>query len=159
MGQITATRNLVATKVVRHAGQWHKFLCTHTSWWPSDGTDSINSLDHVNDVFMSKILFCLLMRNIHLTHCPHETLWFPVYNFQITLKVNDFFSISSYYIAISWMLRSLIYDKLTLIQAMAWCLNQWRPSSLTFYASVLCGMKLLLHCKTSRVAPWKFGNG
>ena len=36
----------------------------------SEGTKSINLLDHVNDLFMSKILFCLLMRSIHLTHLP-----------------------------------------------------------------------------------------
>ena len=37
MGQITATRNLVATKVVRHAGQWFSIpvyeVCQISRWW------------------------------------------------------------------------------------------------------------------------------
>ena len=33
MGQITATRNLVATKVVRHAGQWNIIPMTSISRW------------------------------------------------------------------------------------------------------------------------------
>ena len=69
----------LAEKKIRHVivyfppiRRWPKFLCTHTSWWHSDGTKSIDLLDHVNDLFMSKILLCLLMRSIHLTHWP---LW------------------------------------------------------------------------------------
>ena len=118
MGQITATRNLVATKVVRHGGQWMN------EW------NSLPTMKYLKHSQSPCLVNSLILGKFEL--------YFRYLIFQI-ISVIDGWGISCE-LAHRWMSLKLTDERSTLVQVMAWChqaashcLSQWWPRSLSPY--------------------------